>query len=289
MTFDFTLIPTATLALMMLALGMELGAGDFARLLQAPRAALLGLGGQLLVLPGTAFIMALTLPLSPTTAIGIILLAACPGGATSNMFSRYARGDIALSIALTAVSSLAAPLTVPLIVGAGLWLLTGTEASIEVSLQEMIVTLLVTTALPVIAGMALLHYAPALARRIRGRLLAAATAVMVLLVIGLAVNTARVQPDVAGMFARSAFAVLLLMTICATMAALAARWAGVPGPQSRTLVLEVGVQNINLALVVAISLLGEPGYLGPTLVYLPFMLLFGGAVVTLGRRGHDRH
>ncbi len=287
MSFDFTLIPTVTLAMMMLALGMELRLGDFMRLLAAPRPAMLGVMGQLVVLPGIAFLIALTLPLDRTTAIGIVLLAACPGGATSNMFSRYARGDVALSIALTALSSIAAPVTVPVIVGGALWLLAGTEAAIPVSTREMIVTLVLTTALPVVLGMALLHRFPALAARIRGTLLGIATAVMVLLVIGLAVNTTRVQPDVAGMFARSTLVVLLLMVSGASLAAWAGRRFGLPGPQRRTLALEVGIQNINLALVVAIGFLGEPGFLGPTLVYLPFMMLFGGVVVMLGRRRHD--
>jgi predicted Na+-dependent transporter len=109
-----------------------------------------------------------------------------------------------------------------------------------------------------------------------------------ILVIGLVVNSMRVQPDVAGMFARSSAAVVFLITICAAVAAVGSRCLGYSPARIRTLVLEVGIQNINLALVVALNFLHEPGYLGPTLVYLPFMLLMGAAVVLWGRRDDRR-
>ena len=125
MSIDFSLIPTLTLAAMMLALGMELKVHDFREVLKMPGAFALGIGGQLILLPAVAFALAVILPIASATALGLILLAACPGGTTSNMFSSYARGDVALSISLTAVSGLAAPVTVPLIVGAGFLVITG--------------------------------------------------------------------------------------------------------------------------------------------------------------------
>ena len=284
MNFDFSLIPTATLATIMLSLGMELEVRDFTRLLRTPLVGIVGVVGQLLILPAIALALALSLSLTPTTSMGLILLAACPGGATSNMFTRYARGDVALSISMTAISSIAAPLTVPLIVGLGLGLVVHSDAVIQVSVQEMILTLVVTTALPVLVGMLLLHRLPRLAARIRGKLLAFATLLMILLVIGLAVNTSRVQPDVLGMFMRSSLAVVLLMASCAIIMLLVSKTFRFAPKQTRSLVLEVGIQNINLALVVAINFLDKPQFLGPTLVYLPIMLVFGGLVVMWGRR-----
>jgi len=285
MTFAFSIVPTATLALMMLALGMELRMGDFMRLLRAPRAAIVGVLGQLVLLPAVGLAIAMLLPLSPATSVGLVLLAACPGGATSNMFSRYARGDVALSISLTAVSSLAAPVSVPLIVGIGLALLAGSQAAIAVSTAEMVTTLIATTAVPVLLGMAMLHWRPAASARIRGKLLAAATTILVLLVIGLIVNTTRAQPDVLGMFARSSVAVILLISVCSAIAIVVSRVLGLSRPLERTLVLEIGIQNINIALVVALTFLKQPAFLGPTLVYLPFMLLLGVLVVCWGVRG----
>jgi bile acid:Na+ symporter, BASS family len=286
MSFDFSIVPTATLALMMLALGMELRPEDFLRLAREPRAAIAGILGQLVLLPAVALAIAMLLPLSPATSMGLVLLAACPGGATSNMFSRYARGDVALSISLTAVSSLAAPVSVPLIVGIGLALLAGPQAAIQVSTAEMVTTLIATTAVPVLMGMAMLHWRPAATVRIRGKLLATATTILVLLVIGLMVNTTRAQPDVIGMFARSSIAVILLISVCSASGIAVSRVLGLSRPRERTLVLELGIQNINIALVVALTFLEQPAYLGPTLVSLPFMLLLGGLVVCWGVRGH---
>lgn len=268
---------------MMMALGMELRFQDFGRLLKSPRAALLGGVGQLIVLPAVALGLALSLPLSEAAAVGLMLLAACPGGTTSNMFSSYARGDVALSISLTALSGLLAPLTVPVVVGLGFMFIMGAEAPIQVSMQAMMITLVFSTAVPVLVGMGLLHWQPAVARKLRGKLLGFATGLMVLLLIGLFVNTARVQPDVWGMFARSAVAVVLLIVSCALIAAAASRRFRLSRPQENTLILEVGIQNINLALVVAVTFLADTQYLGPTLVYIPFMFMLASVVVYRGR------
>jgi BASS family bile acid:Na+ symporter len=269
---------------MMLALGMGLRVADFARLLHHPRAVMLGMTGQLLLLPMAAFALTHLLPLPPATAVGLMLIAACPGGATSNMCSRYARGDVALSISLTAISSVLAPVSVPLIVGFGIHAVQGPSPHIQVSVLEMAGSLLMTTALPVMLGMAWLRVFPDGAARFRGPLLAVATIVLILLIIGLGLNTVRTQADTVGMLSRSLPAVALLITIAAGAAALGARALRLTPAQSRTLLLEVGVQNVNLALVVAVAFLGEQRYLGPTLVYLPVMLLFALAVVISGRR-----
>jgi BASS family bile acid:Na+ symporter len=173
------------------------------------------------------------------------------------------------------------------VVGVGFALVAGTDTPIQVSTQEMVITLVSSTAVPVLIGMGILRWRPAMAEKVRGKLLGLATVVMVLLLIGLFVNTARIQPDVAGMFARSSAAVVLLIGSCALVAAAAARLAGLSWQQENTLVLEVGIQNINLALVVAINFLQDTQYLGPALVYLPFMFVLAGVVVYRGRRRDD--
>lgn len=284
MGFDFSLIPTLILAVMMMALGMELHFRDFGLVLKTPRAALLGVLGQLVVLPAVALGLAFLLPLSEATAIGLLLLAACPGGTTSNMFSSYARGDVALSISLTAVSGLLAPLSVPIIVGLGFTLIAGIDAPIQVSMREMITTLLFSTAVPLLVGMGILRWQPAVAEKVRSKFLAFATGVMVLLLIGLFVNTASVQPDVAGMFIRSSVAVALMIAACALIVALAARLFRLSGRQENTLILEVSIQNINLALVVALTFLKDTQYLGPSLVYIPFMFLLAAMIIYRGRK-----
>lgn len=285
MSFDFSLIPTFTLFGMMLALGMELKTADFTRILSTPLPVCIGFSGQLLVLPVVAFALAYFTPIPEATKIGMVIIAACPGGATSNMFSRYAKGDVALSISLTAASSLIAPFTVPLLVIASFSFADMGMSSLDVSATEMVTTLLLNTALPVFLGMSWLHYSPASAVKYRGYILGTTTVILMFLLIGLAIGTTSTQPDVAGMFARSALAVIALIACTSLYAIASARLAALSKPLTLTLILEIGTQNVNLALVIALSILNKPELLGPTLVYLPFMLLLGGAVVFIGRRG----
>ena len=283
MTIDFSLIPNATLFLLMLALGMELHVADFTRLLQYRSAVLLGISGQILLLPLAALLLTQVLPLTSAVAVGLMLLAACPGGATSNMFTRYAKGDVALSVSLTAVSSMLAPVSVPFIIGLGLYLTLGETTVIQVSALEMVLTLLTTTAAPVLLGMTALRFAPEPTRQLRGKILSAATLILLALIVGLVVNTFRTQGDVGGMFSRSLLAVSLLMLLAAGSTWLIAKLLRIQTVQRHTLVLEIGIQNVNLALVVALNFLDERSYLGPTLVYLPIMLCFAAIVIYVVR------
>jgi BASS family bile acid:Na+ symporter len=204
-----TWIPTATLFFMMLGLGMTLRGGDFRRLTSAPRAVALGLFGQLVLLPAAAFAIATALELSPALAVGLVLIAACPGGVTSNLFSWLARGEIALSLALTAASSLVSFLTVPFLVSLALRTWGSDGTSIEISLGETISTIFASTALPVILGMVFNHLRPALAERLHKPLIGGSSAVLVLLILGLGFSTWGSERDIAGLAVRSAPAVAL--------------------------------------------------------------------------------
>jgi bile acid:Na+ symporter, BASS family len=279
-----SLVPTLTLFAMMLALGMELQGADFRRLLDRPRALLLGASAQLMLLPVVALVLVHLLALPPAVALGLMLLAACPGGATSNMLSRYAGGDVALSISLTAFSSLVAPVWIPLMLTVGLHAVPGVAADVDLSVPGMIGGLVVTTVVPVLLGMGWLRAKPARAERLRRPLLAVSTVVLIALIVGLGINTVRIHGDPAGMFSRSLGAVLAFLAAGVAVAGVAAKLAGVSAAQQRTLLLEVAIQNINLALVVAVTILDEPRYLGPTLVYLPVMLLFALVLVLVSRR-----
>ncbi len=288
MKFDFSLIPNATLFLMMLALGMTLTLLDFRRLLQQPKPVAIGMSGQLLLLPGLAFVLILVLPLAPATALGIALLAACPGGTVSNMFSHYAKGDVALSVSLTAMSSVVAPFTIPLILVVAINWLDTSAIAVTFSKLKMVLSLCATTILPMVLGMLWKKLNPRSAEKLSGPLMATASIILLFLIIGLGVNTLRMQQgDISGLLSRSLLAVTLLITLSAAgMLALSALLR--LGTKGRTtLLLEVGLQNINLALVVVNTFLKDQQLLGPTLVYLPIMLIFAATVTWLGRRAHD--
>jgi BASS family bile acid:Na+ symporter len=283
MRLDPSLISTATLFAMMLAMGMTLWPRDFARVALEPRAFLIGAAGQLVVLPLCAWAIAGALDLDPWRATGLLLIAACPGGVTSNAVTWLARGDAALSILLTATSSLVSFATVPLVVNAGLAALGASAAPIRLPFAETATTLLVSTALPIALGMAVRAFAPVLAERAHRPLLYASVTVLALLIAGLGV---RLGADSRGAwFAPSAAPVLLLVASATGLAWSGARAAGLEPASVRTVGIEVGLQNFNLALVVALSILNEPRYLGPAIVYLPVMLGVAAAWIVGARRG----
>lgn len=278
-------LPTLTLFAMMLALGMTLRAADFRRAASMPSAVIAGLLGQLVLQPLLAFWLARTLELPPTFAIGLVLIAACPGGVVSNALTQLARGDVALAILLTGFSSLASFLTLPAVIALAMREFGDAAPPVLLSFPELVATLFGTTALPVLIGMGLLRERPALAARLHRPLLNGSTAVLMLLVAGLFASLAASEElSMATLFRGVLPAVVVL--VGGTMAAgyLGGRALGYGPATARTLSLESAMQNVNMALVVAVSFLGEQRYGGPAVVYMPVSFAFAGALIVLSRR-----
>jgi BASS family bile acid:Na+ symporter len=280
-------IPTATLFTMMLALGMTLRPEQFRVLFAEPGAVALGLLGQLVLLPIVAWSLAWGLDLPPTIAIGLALIAACPGGVTSNVLSWLARGDVALSISLTAVTSSVAFVTVPFWTALALRTFGGDGPHVALPIGETVSTLFLSTALPVGAGMALLHFRPGIAERLHRPLLGVSTTVLLFLIVGLAISTWGSAHDLANLVRQAAPAVVALGAITMGIGLASARLLALRAATSRTIAIEIGVQNFNLALVVAVTLLDGPRYVGPALLYLPVMLALAFGIVAMGRRDPD--
>ena len=278
------LIPSATLFVMMFAMGLGLTPADFGRVLTRPRAAVLGAIGQLVALPAVALAIAVSLPLSPTTAAGLVLIAACPGGSTSNALSHLARGDLALSITLTAVSSFVAFAWVPTVLAISLPFVDRGGAGVSLPFGEAVAHLGLTTAAPVLAGLVVRQLRADLAERWRGPLLGASIGVLLLLIAALPFGLASEEVDLASLFREATAPVVLLLAVTIGIALLAARAARLDRAQGVTLALEVGIQNFNLAMVVALQLLREPELLGTAIAYLPAMLAAGAVLVAYGRR-----
>lgn len=274
-------VATASLFLMMAAMGMGLRPSDFAQVVRHPAAFACGSVGQLVLLPLAAFLFADALGLEPHVAIGLVLIAACPGGVTSNAFSQFARGDVALSVSLTALSSGLSFLTVPLFVGWAIQVFAGRSVGVELPFEETALRLCTTTALPLVLGMVVRRGWPTFAERLRAPLLFGSTVVVILLVAGLGASLS--GGDAARLLAGTGPAVAALIATMAGLALLGSRLLGLRGPQRRTIVLELSIQNFNLAMVVALGLLGDRLYLGPALVYLPVMLLFAAGVLVLAQ------
>ena len=147
------IILALSLIIIMFGMGLSLTLADFKRVLLFPKAIFIGLICQIVLLPLIAYALATSLHLSPTTAIGLMLLAACPGGATSNMLTFLAKGDLALSVSLTAVSSLLTIITIPIIVQFALVEFSNESQTVSVNALTMVKQLLIIVVIPVTVGM----------------------------------------------------------------------------------------------------------------------------------------
>ena len=156
------------LALFFIMMGMGLGLKlvDFKRVLVEPKGVILGLVAQLIVLPLVGFVLASIFPLTPELAVGVIILAACPGGATSNVISYLVRGNVALPITLTAISSLVTIISIPLVINLGMQMFMGADTTLQLPILTTITQIAVITLLPISLGMFINKSQPRLAAKL---------------------------------------------------------------------------------------------------------------------------
>lgn len=252
------------LALVMLGIGMALQPADFRRVLLKPRASVLGLVLQLLFLPCLALLLVWWLPLSPVAAAGLFLVSLCPGGATSNLFALIARGDAALSVTLTGVTSLLAPLTLPLLFVAYLQVNPLDTGNFDLPLWPAIQQLAMVTLIPVTLGMLIRSWFPGWALKLQPGLRRLSTLAMLLIVVSLLATHLHLMDRIISI---EGLAILLLSTTALLGGYLIAGKAGLMERERRTLGIEVGVQNAGTAIMVALSILHEPALALVPLMY----------------------
>lgn len=254
MSINALLLPLC-LALMMLVVGSGLEPRHFKPLWHKPRAAVAGLLAQLLLLPLLVWTLIGLFNLSGPLAIGLLLVAAAPGGATSNLFTHLARGDVALSVALTASMGLLAPFWMPWAVQLQLgWL--GSSAAFKLSLQQSVMQLLLVTALPLLLGMLWRHMAKSWVSRHEQHLKRFALLVLLLMISALVAGNLPALST--GATLQAAMLVTLLAMMALLMGFLFARLLRLDTTQARTLSFETGVQNAGIAMLVAFSQLQLP-------------------------------
>ncbi|NLY95340.1 MAG: bile acid:sodium symporter family protein [Myxococcales bacterium] len=274
------LFVSAVMATITFAIGLGLTVDDFRRLASRPRAVVVGLLGQLLLLPAIAFAVAFAFSLPAGLAMGIVLIAACPGGAHSNLYTRLAGGDVALSVGLTATSNALGVLTLPV------WLFLGTsifasEAKvITLSPVETITQLAVVLAIPLALGMGLRAVSERWAKRLSPYLMGVAVLLLVFLIVSSVQKNAAVM---GGFFAAAGLPVIALNVAAMVAAFVACRAARLDRASNVAIVLEVGIQNATLAVGLAMSLSEDPSVLVPPIVYSLLVYLTGAVVIVLGR------
>jgi BASS family bile acid:Na+ symporter len=275
------LLPLA-LFIIMLSLGLGLTPGDFRRIAIQPRDVLVGLASQILLLPAVAFVIALAWAPAPALAVGLMIIAAAPGGVTSNLLTRYAGGDVALSVVLTAITSLAAMLTVPLVVFFALDHFVGASAAAEMSMAGIALRMFAIVVVPVALGMALRAARPALAETL-ARPIEIAAGVLFLVVVAAALWVERT--NIGTYFAAAGLAAL---TLNVTMMAIAFRGTALLGcarPQRIALSLECGLQNGTLAIAIVAALGLDAAYAVPAAIYSLLMFATALVFVAMVRRG----
>ncbi|MBN7796353.1 bile acid:sodium symporter family protein [Parahaliea mediterranea] len=275
-------VPLALMAIMF-SLGLSLAPADFARLLQRPRATAVGLGGQLLLLPLIAWTLALLFDLPPAMAVGLIILAACPGGVTSNAVVFAARGDVALSVTLTACASLVTIISTPLLIGLGLdYFYAGGDAP-TLDVGQTMARLLQMTVMPVALGMLLRHLRAELAITLI-RYLRPVSVIILVLVIGFSVA---ISVDLLLENLRRAGPVIYALNLLAMAGGLLlARLARLGDDEGLTLAVEVGVQNATMATFFSLSVLNDWQLAIVPTMYGCVMLFNAGLMVRLLRWRH---
>lgn len=246
-------VPLGLIAIMF-SLGLSLVPGDFGRLLRRPRATAAGLGGQLLLLPAIAWSLALLFQLPPAMATGLVILAACPGGVTSNAVVFAARGDVALSVTLTACASLLTIVTTPLLIGLGLdYFYAGGDAPV-LNVGNTVERLLQMTVFPVAAGMLLRRMLPVQAATLVRALRPVSVLILVLVILLSVVSSAGLLLD----NLLTAGPVIYLLNVLAMGSGLALAWlARLQEGERMTVAVEIGVQNATMATFLSLTILGD--------------------------------
>lgn len=266
------LLPLA-LGVIMFGLGLGLGLDDFRRIARYPRAVVTGLVLQVGVLPWAALALALLFRLPPELAVGLMLLAASPGGATANIYSHLARGDVALNITLTAVNSLLCLLTLPLILNLALEFFLGAGQYVPPPVRK-IVEVAVIIVLPVSLGMATRALAPAFAARMEKPIRLLSVIVLALLIVA---AVAQAWSTLLGFFAVVGLACLLFNLVSMGVGYAAPRALTLPRRQAIAIAMEIGIHNGTLAIFIALNVLENPMMSVPAAVYSLLMFFTAAA------------
>jgi len=273
-----TLVLALALIFTMWGMGLALVIDDFKRVIKFPKAILIGLLNQLVLLPLMAFSLLYLIPASPEIAIGIVILSACPGGPTSNLMSMLAKADVALSVTLTAITSVVTIFTIPFIVNIGLEQFTGAGSVVQLNVPKTIGTMLIIVIIPMIVGMVIRRYSSDFAKKMDRPVRICSVALLVLIIVGIIIQE---RTNIINYFANAGLLALLLNVSTMTAGFATAKLLKLDKKQATTISLESGIQNATMALAVAGTLLGNAAYGIAPAVYGLLMYMTGGALVWL--------
>ncbi|WP_071192593.1 bile acid:sodium symporter family protein [Trichormus sp. NMC-1] len=270
-----------SLAIIMLGMGLSLVPEDFQRVKKYPKAVSIGLISQLVFLPIIGFVVAKVVPMQPEIAMGLMIVALCPGGASSNIFTFLAKGDVALSVTLTAFSSVITVFTIPVLGNLAYKHFMGETAAIALPIGATILQIFLMTLLPIGLGMVLRQIFPEPARRLEkvtNRLAIGLLAVIIIMLI------VREWNRIPGFILQVGVGVVLLNSISILAAFYTTKLFKLNPPQQICITIEVGIQNSTLAFAISVGLLNNPEMGISAAIYGLFMYVTGWIVIRYGRR-----
>ena len=269
------------LAFIMFVLGLGLTGADFLRVIKQPRDFFVGAFSQVILLPIVAFILVTIWPIAPELAIGVMIIAAAPGGVTSNLLTSFAKGDVALSISLTAIISLLCVITIPFIVLTSVGLLGDSNIPQDISLLSMSRDMFLIVTVPVILGMLLRRFASGIALKFEPIAKKISIVLFVLVLLG---AIAAERENVISYFAQAGLITLVLNVVMMVVAYYVAKFLSSGTEQRKCITIECGLQNGTLAIFVATSIFGGGAYVIPAATYSLIMFATSLIFVYLVRK-----
>ena len=274
------ILPLA-LAFIMFVLGLGLTGSDFLRVIKQPRDFFVGAFSQIILLPIIAFVLVKVWPIAPELAIGVMIIAAAPGGVTSNLLTSFAKGDVALSISLTAIISLLCVITIPFIVLTSVGLLSDSNITQDISLFSMSRDMFLIVTVPVLLGMLLRKFFSGVALKFEPIAKKVSILLFVLVLLG---AIAAERENVISYFAQAGLITLALNVVMMVVAYMVAQLLASGTKQKKCITIECGLQNGTLAIFVAVSIFGGGMYVIPAATYSLIMFATSLIFVYLVRK-----
>ena len=266
-----------SLAIIMFGMGLTLVIGDFIRIFTYPKAVLVGLINQIILLPIIGFSIVVLFKLSPTMATGVMILSLCPGGPTSNLITQVSRGNIGLSVTLTALASLITVFTIPVLLSEAIAYFTGnTGVVIELPVLQTMLQILVITVIPIAIGIIIRKRNEGFALRMEKPMRTASTILFVIIFLVIIIAN---KDNLAQAMKEVGLATLLLNLLTMGLGFLTAKLFGIAGNSQITITIESGIQNGTLAFVIATTILNNFEMGLPTGAYSIWMFITGGILM----------
>jgi|TARA_B110000879_G_scaffold192101_1_gene257864 BASS family bile acid:Na+ symporter len=265
-----------SLFIIMMGMGLSLTKADFKRVLQYPKAVLLGFLNQIILLPLIAFGLIQLFDVSNEIAIGVMILSACPGGPTSNLVTHLAKGDTALSVTLTAVNSIVTILTIPIIVNFALGEFSSGE-EVTSPVGAIVGSLIVIIAIPLIIGMTIKNKKPQVAKKMDKPVRVVSTAIIVLVIVGIVIKE---RAQLVEQISESFPIVITLNVLTMLVGFITAKMVKLKFKEALTICLESGNQNGTLAIQVSSLINITLGF--PAAVYSLFMYFTAAVPIVIG-------